>query len=129
MRMITLIASSGIAKKWYSGKNRRCVPYDCVASAIGRTLLVLMRIARSSMHSSPPRRDRRHRDPHLGGLSAGERIRKLRVRRVLDRVDLVAMVAAGKDRGVGERPVRVGEPHQERQRTVSFRAKHVHVSE
>src|SRR3954470_7146575 len=129
MRMITLIASSGIAKKWYSGKNRRCVLYDCVASAIGRTLLVLMRIARPSMHSSPPRRDRRHRDPHLGGLSAGERIRKLRGGRGLDRVDLGAVVAAGKDGRVGERLGRVGEPHQERERTVSFRAHDVHVAE
>src|SRR4051812_50192367 len=104
MRMITLIASSGIAKKWYSGKNRRCVPYDCVASAIGRTLLVLMRIARSSMHSSPPRRDRRHRDPHLGGLSPGERVRKLRGRPVFDRGGLVAVVAGREDPRVGGRP-------------------------
>src|SRR4051794_9982299 len=126
MRMITLIVSSGIAKKWYSGKNRRCVPYDCVTSAIGRTLLVPMRIARPSMHSSPPLRDWRHRDPHLGGLSAGERIRKLWVGRVLDRMDFVAVVAAGKDGRISERAGRVRKPHQERQRTVSFRAEHVH---
>src|SRR3954447_20767107 len=114
MRMITLIASSGIAKKWYSGKNRRCVPYDCVASAIGRILLVPMRIARASMHSSPPRRNRRDGDPDFRRRSAAHRrIRQLRVGRVLQHVQLVAIRGARTDGVVEVAAARVREPIQE----------------